>query len=208
MKRVAFVFGLLLLIFHNKIATNKPVKKTFVLWTMILFLGAPLLIQFICNDSFGIWFADVTGISLNTFVSGRISKFNAVFDSGAIKYGWGSSTIYLTNNLWTFARYTDYYKGQWINIHSDIVKIYCECSILSLFVFLRYHLKQVKNNWMCFLLMFYLFTDMMVNHHLGIGKVLLWIIVYIVIHEIKMDCNLGQASTNIPDNVPQQYKGL
>ena len=194
LKRVAFLFAVLLMIFHKQIPFGKPVKKSFIFWTTILFLVAPILIQIMCNDAFGDWFYNVTGLSLNAFVSGRISKFNAVFDSGEMKYGWGSSTIYLTNNLWSFARYTDYYEGQSINIHSDIVKIYCECSIFGLFVFLRYHLKLVKDNWVCFLMMFYLFTDMLVNHHLGIGKVLLWIIVYIVIHEIRIDSN-KQVST-------------
>lgn len=185
LKRVAILIGLLLLMFHKRIPINKPVKKGFIIGTTIVFLLAPILIQIMCNDTFVLWFNNATGFNLNTFLSGRISKFNAVFDSGEMKYGWGSSTIYLTNNLWSFARYSDFYEGQFINIHSDILKIYCECSILGLFVFLHYHLKQVKNNWMSFLLMFYLFTDMLVNHHLGIGKVLFWVIVYVVIHEIK-----------------------
>lgn len=198
LKRVAFIFAFILLIFHKFILLDKPVKKNVIIGTIAIFMMAPIMIQIVCNDAFGDWFNNVTGQNLNLLLSGRISKFNAVFDSGEMKYGWGSSTIYLTNNLWSFARHTDFYDGQSINIHSDIIKMYCECSILGLYIFLHCHLSQVKNSMTCYFIMLYLLTDMLVNHHLGIGKALLWIIVYIVINEIKQTGQGWKTSKDLP----------
>lgn len=194
LKRVSLLFAIIYLIFSKRIPCNKAISKRLFYYTVIGFCIAPILIQIVCNEQFGTFFYNLFGLNLNAFMKGRVSRIYAVLNSDEIKYGWGSTTNYLSTHLWTFAANPSYFENGVINVHCDILRIYLECTIIGTVVFTYCNFKAVKDNWCCYLIMLYLFTDMLVNHHLGSGKVFLWIFTYTTIYSIKKESKSASIS--------------
>lgn len=182
-KRMAVVFALLIislsLIQNKKGIFNKQPNRKLVLLITIIFILVPLVFHLICSNEFGNWFYGLTGLDFNAFISGRLERLNLCIDN-EMKYGLGSTTQFL-NRVWgkEFSR----------NLHNDILRIYLECGIIGTIAFTYNYFKISSKSMVSFILMIYLFTDMMFNHFLGAGRTAFWIIIYLAIYDFNKDSN-------------------
>lgn len=174
-KRMAVVFALFVLIMsvlQTKRGTfDKAPSSRGVFMVTVLFILVPIGFHLICSDSFGSWFYGVTGLNFNAFISGRLDRLNLCIDN-EMKYGLGSSTQFLNQVLG---------RGLNRNLHNDVLRIYRECGIIGTIAFTYDYFKMASKSRMSFMLMLYLFTDMMFNHFLGAGRTAFWIIIYLAI---------------------------
>lgn len=181
-KRMAVVFALVVLIMsvlQTKRGTfNKTPSPRGVFIVTVLFIIVPIGFHLICSDSFGSWFYSVTGLNFNAFISGRLERLNLCIDN-EMRYGLGSSTQFLNEVLG---------RGFSRNLHNDVLRIYLECGIIGTIAFTYDYFKMASKSRMSFMLMLYLFTDMMFNHFLGAGRTAFWIIIYLAI------CSFNEAS--------------
>lgn len=174
-KRMAVVFALFILLISviqtKKGTFNKTPSSKVVFMVTVLFILIPIGFHLICSDSFGSWFYSVTGLNFNAFISGRLDRLNLCIDN-EMKYGLGSTTQFLNQVL---------VGGFNRNLHNDVLRIYLECGIIGSIAFTYDYFKIASKARMSFLLMLYLFTDMMFNHFLGAGRTAFWIIIYLSI---------------------------
>lgn len=181
-KRMAVMFALIVLIMRalqTKRGTfNKTPSPRGVSIVTVLFIIVPVGFHLICSDSFGNWFYSVTGLSFNAFISGRLDRLNLCIDN-KMRYGLGSTTQFLNEVLG---------RGFSRNLHNDVLRIYLECGIIGTIAFTYDYFKISSKSRMSFMLMLYLFIDMMFNHFLGAGRTAFWIIIYLAI------CTFNEAS--------------
>lgn len=184
MKRMAFftaVFVVLLsLLTYHKQVSRMTVKKWMVAIACAIFIILPVVAYFLLNDSFESWFYAKTGLEINAFTMTRFERMNMVTDAKAGRWGWGGTTTYLSRNF-----PTHFYEGANYNVHNDVYKVFLEMGIAGSIVFTIGLFKLSRKSYVAFLLIFYMFLEMFVNHMMGAGTVDLWIFYYLMIYSLN-----------------------
>ena len=174
LKRFCVIKAVLFFIFVPMIKNKKLPRWIFVL-VIIFFCALPFLLEYIYSYDFALLMLTKYGTDLNDLTMDRYRRISYVISHmDQIKYGFGSATYFLTNNL-SGVRLVNR------SLHSDILRIYLECSFIGSFGFTICNFAAVRKNVVSFLLMFHVFTEMIVNHPLGAGNVGNWIIIYLMI---------------------------
>ncbi len=174
LKRISVIMAVLFFIFAPMIKDKKIPRWVFGL-TIVFFCAMPFLLEFFYSNSFASFFLARFGIDFNDFTMDRFTRTAYVLGNvDQIKYGYGSVTYFLTNN---------YGKGDVANrsLHSDLLRIYLECSFVGIFVYNICYFLSVKKDSISFLLLFTIFLQMIFNHPIGAGTVGNWIIIYLMI---------------------------
>ena len=173
-KRLAIVKAILFFIFVP-IIKNKKVSRWILITVIVMFCLLPLLLEYIYSNNFANIMLAKYGIEMNELTMDRFKRTVYVLGHmGQIKYGYGSVTYFLTNNygLHEFSNRS---------LHSDILRIYLECSFVGTLIYNSCYFLAVKKNVISFILMLHIFTEMIVNHPLGAGNVGNWTIFYLMI---------------------------
>ena len=174
LKRISVIMAIFFFIFVPMLKDKKVPRWVFVL-TIIMFCTTPFLLEIFYSSTFASYFFAEFGLDFNDFTMDRFTRTAYVLGHlGQIKYGYGSVTYFLTNN---------YGKTGVANrsLHSDLLRIYLECSFIGVFVYNICYFLSVKKNIISFLLMVTIFLQMIFNHPLGAGTVGNWIIIYLMI---------------------------
>lgn len=173
-KRLSVIKAILFFIIVPMIK-NKKVPRWLLIITIIFFCALPFLLVYIYSYDFANLMIGKYGIKLNEITMDRYRRTMYVLaNTDQIKYGYGSVTYFLTN---TFG------KGEFANrsLHSDILRIYLECSIFGSIAYTICNFMAVRKNIISFLLMLHIFIEMIVNHPIGAGGVGYWILIYMMI---------------------------
>lgn len=178
LKRIILIMALIAVIYLNPFQKrNKEVSKRYIDLITLVFVFVPVLIQFLCSETFSDSFFSVTGIPLNYFVKGRIERINLCLEEG-MKYGFGSTNEYLTN----YYNNRGFYFENTYFLHSDIMRIYLETTIVGTIVFTRNIIRLARKNIYSLFLVTALLIDMVGNHYFGPGTTFFWFLFYLVIY--------------------------
>lgn len=146
-KRQATLFIILILLIFRFIPRNKKVNKIIYNSTICFFVVLSVFIDFTTSNVFADWFYDKFSISISEFSMTRVDIINTVKNANLTNYGLGTITNYLEERN---------VLGQ-TNMHSDLLRIYMECTIIGVFLYVGYYFKICKNNYISFILMIYFF---------------------------------------------------
>ena len=178
-KRIPTLFCILYfiidLILNNKNKIYK-INKNIINFFILIFTILPIILRLIYTDSFAAWFYSTFEIDFNLFTMTRMDIVSSVLNNNSfINYGLGSITNFLIE------RGVD---GQ-MNMHSDILRIYIECSIIGSFFMTKNLLNICKRNYYSILIMIFIMVQMAFNPTLGAGSISMWILIYLVIFNIN-----------------------
>lgn len=169
-KRIPTIFALLYmayyLLFRNK--NWKSVNRFIYISTIVIFAILPLCLEFFYSASFAKWFTSITGLEFDTFTMTRYQIVTLVRNNNIMHMGLGS----ITNFLEVLGL-----PGQ-TSLHSDILRIYYECTILGSIILSLIMFKITKRNIYSYILILFLVCQMIFDHPLGVGTISIWIIAY------------------------------
>ena len=169
-KRVAFIVCIASWIITPFIPNKKMSRVSFWLISVLLVLS-PFFILWIYSKSGNEFFLNNFGLDLNEFTMGRYNLIQMVEEHFQGKY----------NGLGTIPNYFDSLGGYYATLssfHCDILRIYFECTIVGVFIFVMCLMNLAKRNWKIFYVLFYLFVELIVSHFLG--RFIEWIIFYYI----------------------------
>lgn len=178
-KRVAMIYSILLFLGYRFIPKEKKVNPVLLRTVIILFIIIPTVFITLCNDEFADWFYRTFSMDINKFMMGRFDRLNMVVDSNDIKYGLGSTTEYISK---VYSEISWRQKGVSYNMHNDICRIYLETTPIGSIIYTWSNFKMADTCYASFLMMLYMFIDMMFNHLTGLGSTTYWILVYLMIY--------------------------
>ncbi|TAH73747.1 MAG: hypothetical protein EWM47_02470 [Anaerolineaceae bacterium] len=177
-KRLHVVFAIAVLLLGWTV--RKKVVGSYVeKFVKAIFISSPLLLYALLTDNFATWFLDTFEIDFGKFTMGRFDQLREVVTTDIANYGLGSIKYYFDN------------KGAYINIlHSDIMRILLETSIIGLVVLVYAYFNVAKKNIYSLILMIFIFmimfTSTVINGFLG------WFLVFLSID----DFNRNDISNN------------
>ena len=173
-KRFSVILALLFFIFAPMIK-NKRVPRWILILAIMIFCSVPFLLEYFYSYEFAGFFLTKFGMDFNDFTMDRYARTSYVLKHiGQIKYGFGSVSHFLTES---------YGNRDAANrsLHSDLLRIYLECSFVGTLVYNSCYFLSVKENAVSFMLMVGIFVQMIFNHPIGAGAVGNWIIIYLIV---------------------------
>ena len=175
---VVFVIAVLLLgwTVRKKVVgfyTEKIVKA--------IFISSPLLLYAVLTDEFANWFLETFNLDFGQFTMGRFDQLREVVTTDITNYGLGSLKYYFDN------------QGAYINIlHSDIMRILFETSIIGLVVLVYGYFNVAKKNIYSLILMIFIFIIMfsstVITGFLG------WFLVFLSIDDFNRNDEANKQS--------------
>lgn len=174
LKRLSVIKGILFFIFIPFLM-NKKVPRWLLGLVIVLFCAMPFVLMYIYSNDFASIMLANYGLEWNQFTMDRFKRTVFVLSHiDQMKYGFGSITYFLTNSFG---------QGEFANrsLHSDVLRIYLECSFVGTFIYNTCYFMAVRKNLISFLLMLHIFIEMIINHPIGAGNVGNWIIIYLMI---------------------------
>ncbi len=180
LKRISVLINIALIIFWPfimKLTKKEKMVKRITQVAIIIFILFPLGLELFYSDGMAEKISSVTGIDINQLTMDRYRRTKLILDNKEdIVYGLGSTTDYITKYLSVSSGLENR------NLHSDILRIYLECTILGTIVVTYCYFKSTKNNLFSLILILNAFIDMIFNHNfLGAGNVGTWCILYMLI---------------------------
>lgn len=176
-KRLCMVCAVLMFIFSGPIMKKERVQSSCAILVMLIFTLLPVVTCIAMSNDFSAWFEEGFGVSLAELTLSRSQRIVMVMETDQIKYGLGSTTVYLTE---VYQKMHDSDITQW-NLHNDLVRFYLECGIFGTIAFTYTFFRAVTFQRATFVLMCYVFAESYVNHLFGAGSVTFWIIAYMAI---------------------------
>ena len=176
LKRLCLLKAILLLTFLFK-KNVKQVPKVIYYASISLFILAPLIVEFIYSDIGVALIEDVTGMNISLLTMSRNSLTAFVLDEvESHNYGLGTTVALITEGAGDLA-----IAG---SLHSDILRIYLEGTILSTIVFTVSYFKMIRNYaFYPFLIIFHYFSEGLFNHYmLGAGNTCQLILFYLLLY--------------------------
>ncbi|WP_334115319.1 hypothetical protein [Streptococcus parasuis] len=158
-KRLHVVFAVMLIILQPFFAKNKDKKVNSLIFylTIIFFLVSPSVLSLICNNNFENWFYNEFGMKLDAFTMGRVTTLNYVIDSNRTNLGLGSISDFLAK-----ARMINPYLAD--DLHNDIMRIYFEGTVVSLWLMVINYFSLTKRNLYNYLMVLFAFLVMFSSH--------------------------------------------
>lgn len=158
-KRIHVVFAVMLIILQPFFEKNKDKKVNSLIFylTIAFFLVSPSVLILICNNNFENWFYKEFGMKLDAFTMGRVTTFNYVIDSNRTNLGLGSISDFLAK-----ARMINPYLAD--DLHNDIMRIYLEGTVVSLWLMVVNYFSLTKRNLYNYLMVLFAFLVMFSSH--------------------------------------------
>lgn len=196
-KRIAVITTIVLFMFYGFIRKKSPVNSFVLNVVRVFFIILPLIIAAICNEELAQWIYNTFNIDIYRFTLGRFDMMTYLLEADVLKYGL-SSTIKALNEEFSYVVQSGV---DHVSLHNDIMKVYLETTIIGSIAFSWCNFEIVKKCVASFVLMLYMFTDMIFNHLTGSGSVTMWILVYLSIYYFnKESVQAGQQLREQCDN--------
>lgn len=171
-KRMTLIFLLFVTIFHRKISVNRNVSRHFLVILTVFILFIPLLIELVLTETFSDWFIQIVGVDLHKFMMFRFEAIVTALESTKPNCGLGS---FLYVDVPWYDKYVN------VSIHNDIIRLYLEVTPIGLACFSYGYLSIAKNQY-SFLVMGFMFVEMICSHFLGNGTLPFWILAFGMIY--------------------------
>lgn len=173
-KRFSVILALLFFIFVPMIK-NKKVPRWLFITVIAIFCAMPFLLKIFYSNEFASFFFARYQMDFNKFTMDRYARISYVLNNlGQIKYGFGSISHFLSESY-------GHEVAENRSLHSDLLRIFLECSFVGTFVYNTCYFLSVRKNATSFLLMLGVFVQMIFNHPIGAGAVGNWIIIYLIV---------------------------
>ena len=171
-KRLHVVFAIAVLLLGwtvRKLKVNNHLGNI----VKLVFISSPLVLYGLLTDQFASWFQYTYHVDFGQFTMGRFDQLREVITSDITNYGLGSIKYYLDS------------QGAYINIlHSDIIRILIETSIIGLNTLVYAYFNVAKKNIYSLILMTFIFmimfTSTVINGFLG------WFVVFLSMDEFNL----------------------
>lgn len=170
-KRMTLIYLIFVALIHKRIKKDKSVPKSFYVLLTGLILFVPLIFELLLTDSFSDWFTSTFGINLHNFLMFRFETIVTAFESSIPNQGLGT---FLTVNVPWYGRIVN------VSIHNDIVRLYLEVTPVGLACFAYGYLSLARNQY-SFLVIAFMFIEMIFSHFLGNGSLPFWILAFSMI---------------------------
>lgn len=182
-KRLCCIVSILIYVVAKFMNIYKPISEKAVIIVTIIIVMLPVVTCFAIDHDVEKYVYLKYKVSLNEITLSRSQRLKWVLSSNQIKYGLGSTTVYLTEKLNAIH---DSEKENW-NLHNDLVKIYIECGIIGIIGIIYVYLKNFSQNRISFFLIVYILLECYFNHLFGAGTAQIWIIIYIFLASQNTD---------------------
>lgn len=181
-KRIHVVFAVMLIILQPFFEKNKDKKVNSLIFylTIAFFLVSPSVLILICNNNFENWFYKEFGMKLDAFTMGRVTTFNYVIDSNRTNLGLGSISDFLAK-----ARMINPYLAD--DLHNDIMRIYLEGTVVSLWLMVVNYFSLTKRNLYNYLMVLFAFLVMFSSHILTTCIFWIFAFLFIMSNNLNMD---------------------
>lgn len=181
-KRLHVVFAVMLIILQPFFEKNKDKKVNSLIFylTIAFFLVSPSVLSLICNNNFENWFYKEFGMKLDAFTMGRVTTLNYVIDSNRTNLGLGSISDFLAK-----ARMINPYLAD--DLHNDIMRIYLEGTVVSLWLMVVNYFSLTKRNLYNYLMVLFTFLVMFSSHILTTCIFWIFAFLFIMSNNLNMD---------------------
>lgn len=181
-KRIHVVFAVMLIILQSFFEKNKDKKVNSLIFylTIAFFLVSPSVLSLICNNNFENWFYKKFGMQLDAFTMGRVTTLNYVIDSNRTNLGLGSISDFLAK-----ARMINPYLAD--DLHNDIMRIYLEGTVVSLWLMVVNYFSLTKRNLYNYLMVLFAFLVMFSSHILTTCIFWIFAFLFIMSNNLNMD---------------------
>lgn len=181
-KRIHVVFAVMLIILQPFFEKNKDKKVNSLIFylTIAFFLVSPSVLSLICNNNFENWFYKKFGMQLDAFTMGRVTTLNYVIDSNRTNLGLGSISDFLAK-----ARMINPYLAD--DLHNDIMRIYLEGTVVSLWLMVVNYFSLTKRNLYNYLMVLFAFLVMFSSHILTTCIFWIFAFLFIMSNNLNMD---------------------
>lgn len=181
-KRIHVVFAVMLIILQPFFEKNKDKKVNSLIFylTIAFFLVSPSVVSLICNNNFENWFYKKFGMQLDAFTMGRVTTLNYVIDSNRTNLGLGSISDFLAK-----ARMINPYLAD--DLHNDIMRIYLEGTVVSLWLMVVNYFSLTKRNLYNYLMVLFAFLVMFSSHILTTCIFWIFAFLFIMSNNLNMD---------------------
>lgn len=181
-KRLHVVFAVMLIILQPFFEKNKDKKVNSLIFylTIAFFLVSPSVLSLICNNNFENWFYNEFGMKLDAFTMGRVTTLNYVIDSNRTNLGLGSISDFLAK-----ARMINPYLAD--DLHNDIMRIYLEGTVVSLWLMVVNYFSLTKRNLYNYLMVLFAFLVMFSSHILTTCIFWIFAFLFIMSNNLNMD---------------------
>lgn len=158
-KRFAFIFSLISWCICPFVPNRKMRLPSF--WILsIAFIVSPIFILFIYSKQGEMFFEAILGLDLNDFTMGRYNLVNFTLNHFNGQYnGFGCIHNFFLEQGGVYAQLTSF--------HCDMLRIYLECTLVGVVIYVFALMDIAKKNWRIFYMLFFLFVEMIVSHFLG-----------------------------------------
>lgn len=181
-KRLHVVFAVMLIILQPFFEKNRDKKVNSLIFylTIAFFLVSPSVLSLICNNNFENWFYNEFGMKLDAFTMGRVTTLNYVIDSNRTNLGLGSISDFLAK-----ARMINPYLAD--DLHNDIMRIYLEGTVVSLWLMVVNYFSLTKRNLYNYLMVLFAFLVMFSSHILTTCIFWIFAFLFIMSNNLNMD---------------------
>lgn len=183
-KRVAFIVCIASWIICRFIPNKKIPSAVYWIISIICIL-TPFFVLMVYSESGADLFYELFGLDLNQFTMGR---FNMIKDTlnhfNGDYFGFGSVKEYFADMGGVYAARESF--------HCDILRIYLECTIIGVIIFVFATMNISRKSWRSLYLFAYLFIELTVSHFLG--RFIEWMIFYMFTY--YAECLSNNAESN------------
>ncbi len=191
-KRIAIITSIVLFVFYGFMHKNKRVNPILLNTVKVIFILIPFVLVAICNEDLARWIYSTFNINIYRFTLGRFDMIMYLLESDGMKYGLGS-TIKALNEGFSYVVDSGV---DHVSLHNDHMKIYLETTIIGTISFVWFNFNIAKKCNAAFIIMLYMFVDMLFNHLTGSGSVTMWILVYLSIYYFNKESENPEQSVS------------
>lgn len=178
-KRFCLIYCALTWIFF-KFLPHKSVNNNIINLCKIIFILAPVFMNWLYSDAGALWFKATFHLDLNDFSSSRYALTTMVRESFNGDFnGYGSIKNFFAT------------KGQyWAHIaamHCDLLELMWECTIIAVIVYVNNLLEFARIDYRIFFVIMYFMIELVLTHFMsGFPEwLLLYLFIYLIIKEKK-----------------------
>lgn len=165
-KRLAMVTALVLLVLPRFLDCSKPVSRRTLRLTKVMIFVVSLAYFWLMTPAVTSWMQTYWNFDLSSFTMARSWRFELLWNNpNFVNTGLGSTWTFL-NECYGFS------------LEMDIVRLLIEVTPIGVAIFINNMFNLVRSNRYCFIVMLYLFFNLITSHSLA--NMFSWLMYYII----------------------------
>lgn len=165
-KRLAMVTVLVLLVLPRFLDCSKPVSLRTLRFTKVMIFAVSLVYFWLMTPTAASWMQTYWNFDLDSFTMGRSWRFDLLWNNpNFVNTGLGSTWSFLET------RYG-------FSLEMDIVRLLIEVTPIGVAILINNMFDLVKSNRYCFIVMLYLFFNLITSHSLA--NMFSWLMYYVI----------------------------